>query len=393
MADLIEITRDPPPVVEIVYPTGPEGPQGDTGPQGPTGAASTVPGPAGPQGPTGPGVATGGTTGQILTKTSAADFATAWLAADLSPVPLLTPADDTRNTYSGPSGRLFFSGKVTGDAQPRFTFGTYGIHSWGDGTAAPDTSLYRLAAGQLAIGSPTQRGSLRIHGSTAADPVTEGIVTSDTFSRFMVTAAGAHSWGPGNVTHDCQLFRNGPNELRTTDTLLSILRTSASATAYSAHATGDAQRRFTIDASGAHAWGTGAAAADATIYRRGVKELGLSDTFITCQRTNATDPIYRSLLTAGDSQVRFLIDVNGAHSWGPGSAAQDTTLARTAVNRLAVTGLLTTTLGVQTKTKAGTPVDADWTAGAPPDGTLVVDTTANKLWARVGGIWKGVVIA
>jgi len=46
---------------------------------------------------------------------------------------------------------------------------------------------------------------------------------------------------------------------------------------------------------------------------------------------------------------------------------------------------------VAVKTKAGTPVDADYTG--PADGMLAVDTTANKIWARVGGVWKGVVIA
>jgi len=65
--------------------------KGDTGPQGPTGADSTVPGPQGPAGATGPtgaqgpqgatgaGVPAGGATGQILNKTSATDFATAWV--------------------------------------------------------------------------------------------------------------------------------------------------------------------------------------------------------------------------------------------------------------------------------------------------------------------------
>lgn len=40
-------------------------------------------------------------------------------------------------------------------------------------------------------------------------------------------------------------------------------------------------------------------------------------------------------------------------------------------------------LGVATKTKAGAPVDGDW-ASAPPTGTLVVDTTNNRLYARTG---------
>ena len=47
---------------------GPQGVQGETGPQGETGAT----------GPAGPGVPTGGTAGQVLTKTGAADYAAAW---------------------------------------------------------------------------------------------------------------------------------------------------------------------------------------------------------------------------------------------------------------------------------------------------------------------------
>lgn len=81
---------------------GPQGPEGPEGPQGPAGAASTVPGPQGPQGPEGPqgdtgatgstgapgsdgadgpagqGVPAGGSTGQVLTKTAATDYATNW---------------------------------------------------------------------------------------------------------------------------------------------------------------------------------------------------------------------------------------------------------------------------------------------------------------------------
>jgi hypothetical protein len=65
---------------------GPQGPQGDPGPTGATGpqgnpgatGATGPQGATGPAGPTGAGVIPGGATGQLLTKTSAADFATAW---------------------------------------------------------------------------------------------------------------------------------------------------------------------------------------------------------------------------------------------------------------------------------------------------------------------------
>jgi len=66
---------------------------GPPGPAGPKGADSTVPGPKGdpglpgpqgatgapgPTGPAGPGLAAGGSTGQVLTKVSATDYATNW---------------------------------------------------------------------------------------------------------------------------------------------------------------------------------------------------------------------------------------------------------------------------------------------------------------------------
>ena len=50
-------------------------PRGDTGPQGPQGKQ----GPAGAPGPAGPGVATGGTTGQVLAKKSNTNYDTEWI--------------------------------------------------------------------------------------------------------------------------------------------------------------------------------------------------------------------------------------------------------------------------------------------------------------------------
>jgi hypothetical protein len=57
--------------------TGSQGPKGDTGTQGPAGPTGST-GAQGPVGATGPGVAAGGTTGQMLVKTAATDYATAW---------------------------------------------------------------------------------------------------------------------------------------------------------------------------------------------------------------------------------------------------------------------------------------------------------------------------
>src|SRR5262245_9073675 len=45
---------------------------------------------------------------------------------------------------------------------------------------------------------------------------------------------------------------------------------------------------------------------------------------------------------------------------------------------------------VVNKVKAGTPTDAD--VVVPTDGMLVLDSTANKIWVRLGGAWKGVAV-
>lgn len=59
--------------------------------------------------------------------------------------------------------------------------------------------------------------------------------------------------------------------------------------------------------------------------------------------------------------------------------------ATTAIRNIFVAG------AVANRTKAGTPVDGD--VNTPTDGMLIVDTTASKIWARIGGVWKGVVVA
>lgn len=52
--------------------------RGPTGPAGPAGTTPGPTGPTGPAGPSGPGLPAGGTTGQVLVKSSDTDYATTW---------------------------------------------------------------------------------------------------------------------------------------------------------------------------------------------------------------------------------------------------------------------------------------------------------------------------
>jgi hypothetical protein len=66
----------------VAGPTGPTGADSTVaGPTGPTGADSTVAGPTGPTGATGQGIPTGGATGEVLVKSSSADYDTEWSAS------------------------------------------------------------------------------------------------------------------------------------------------------------------------------------------------------------------------------------------------------------------------------------------------------------------------
>jgi hypothetical protein len=87
-------------------PAGEDGAQGAEGPQGPAGADGED-GATGETGPAGPGVPTGGTDGQILTKTSSTDYETAWedIPESAAVISSATPPENTSaiwfNTETG----------------------------------------------------------------------------------------------------------------------------------------------------------------------------------------------------------------------------------------------------------------------------------------------------
>lgn len=81
----------------------------------------------------------------------------------------------------------------------------------------------------------------------------------------------------------------------------------------------------------------------------------------------------------------------GGLQLGPGSGSPDVNLYRDGSGQLKTDSQFVASGGVTTKTKAGTPTDAD--TAEDVDGTIIVDTTANKIWVRIGGTWKGVAVA
>ncbi|HEY6014073.1 MAG TPA: hypothetical protein VIU37_08695, partial [Candidatus Limnocylindrales bacterium] len=109
---------------------------------------------------------------------------------------------------------------------------------------------------------------------------------------------------------------------------------------------------------------------------------------------NTTSPL--RVMNQTDSAARITFGNNGASggriTFGNGSGTNDGFIERAGANVLAVGAAKLRVASFKSQTKAGAPVDGDITGGAE-DGDMVLDTTNSKIWFRVGGVWKGVVIA
>jgi hypothetical protein len=160
-----------------VRPAGSGG--GTVGPAGPPGPT----GPAGATGPAGPGVAPGGTTGQLLTKASAVDYATLWT----------TPATPPATTV----GASAPASPVVGQLWWRTTDGNLYIY-YDDGTSqqfVPATaSVGKLLAGQWYLiagslgGVPAAGLSLGLYVAALAFTLPAGLAGSQAVAKTAATA-------------------------------------------------------------------------------------------------------------------------------------------------------------------------------------------------------------
>lgn len=108
-----------------------------------------------------------------------------------------------------------------------------------------------------------------------------------------------------------------------------LQRTDATTTtlAYVHSVSGDTNPRLSLRYDGLVSWGPGNAATDALITRLGVNELSTSP--IRANPATTANNAF-GILVGAESQRRFQIIGDGTMSWGSGSAARDTFLARVA---------------------------------------------------------------
>jgi Collagen triple helix repeat (20 copies) len=120
-----------------------------------------------------------------------------WQPPDLSTVPLLVPASDVRNVFSGVAGRVLWSGRTTGDTGDRVRVSGAGSLLWGDGTGTIDASLVRSGAGALSI-----TGSLAVSGRVTLASLGTGTPSASNFLRGDGTWAVPSGGGGGSVATD-----------------------------------------------------------------------------------------------------------------------------------------------------------------------------------------------
>lgn len=224
-------------------------------------------------------------------------------------------------------GTVFETKLAIGDTQPTFRLRGAGDMHWGPGgSTAPDVLLYRSSVDLLQI-----EDSFKSLQSSISSGGLQVAVTGDTLARWVVRNGGEMSWGDGASSQDVKLFRQAVDELRTEDRLTSI-RASSTDPTFSALQTGDISSRWFVQANGVHNWGPGNAATDISLTRIGVGQLQFSGE-VRVSRAAVSNNTFTSIVS-GDSNLRFLIQADGGHFWGSGSASQDVFLTRNTANQL-----------------------------------------------------------
>jgi hypothetical protein len=233
----------------------------------------------------------------------------------------VTGSNPLLGTISFDTGGTGFAAKVTGDTVNRIAIKASGNIEFGPGNGARDATLYRsntatlnvtnqlwidgtaptaaghatrkdyvdnnfdsLTGAQTISGVKTFTGAPILQQSAAGTTALKVQVTGDTTPRLTIGADGTMSWGPGNAAADIVINRTSGSSLSNSSNWQSS-RSATSGTAYTALVTGDTFDRFRIYADGLHEWGPGNAARDTNLYRSAANVLSTDDAFAALVQT------------------------------------------------------------------------------------------------------------
>jgi len=166
--------------------------------------------------------------------------------------------------YAGTNTTVLpFGTEVVGDTNFRFSLTSEGDLTWGTGTAPGDTTLSRLAGGGLTIGpSLTVAGPTTLNGNAS---ISGSLTAGNTTVGGTLSASGATSLA--NTTITGALSVSGAVSVGSVTPPLTITAAAAATTTWQTKVTGDTQQRFIMTAGGNLSWGPGGSTApNAQIY-------------------------------------------------------------------------------------------------------------------------------
>ncbi|MFG3582557.1 hypothetical protein [Streptomyces sp. NPDC047990] len=118
----------------------------------------------------------------------------------------------THRSYKTNTGDSAFYTRLSADTNARWYVMAGGQHNWGDGTNAPDTSLFRDGSNILGTNA-----LLRVYRTVVSDATHSSLLSGDSNARWYVQGDGKQFWGPGNATQDTNLYRSAADTLKTDD--------------------------------------------------------------------------------------------------------------------------------------------------------------------------------
>lgn len=207
------------------------------------------------------------------------------------------------------TGTTAFSTRLTADTVGRLAIKGSGNIEFGPGTGARDTTLSRSAANEL-----TASGQLVI--TTAAPTATGHATRKDYVDNNFASLTG------NQTISGVKTFTGAPV----------LQQSAAGTTALKVQVSGDTTPRLTIGADGTMSFGPGNAAADLIVNRSGSAALGVNNSVRVTMA--ATTSVAYATIISGDTFDRYRIYLDGLNEWGPGTAARDTNLYRSAANTL-----------------------------------------------------------
>lgn len=269
--------------------------------------------------------------------------------------------------------------RVTADANSRWFVRVDGRLSWGDGTAAQDTILYRNGVGTLKTDTILQVG-----GALQA------------LAGIAITGVGTSDTAPTAINHLTRKDYVDTNfDTLTTAQTISGVKTFSAAPIFQAagagtivsgyRVTGDTVSRQTVTSDGIIAWGPGGSTAtDTTLSRAAVAILNVGGGLQSTGSANTATAF--AALVAADTFDRYRVYSDGKTEWGSGALARDVNLYRSAVDTLKTDDNLIVAGGALT---LGTAVKRTATSTATTVANTVTETIIATISVPAGDLAVG----